>query len=204
MPRFQSTSAIRPLTFGFRFPHTTRRMPIRDLARTQLVPRAAARLPGGGGLPGHGNRVMTDSMSQPARSRNMQRITAKNTKPEMAVRKYLHSQGFRYSLHRHALPGRPDIVLPKYRTVVQVQGCFWHQHPDPECRDAHLPKSNHGYWVPKLQRTVVRDRKNRGELARLGWTVEIVWACQTNDSSLAALTNRIRSRLPSATNTERV
>ena len=168
------------------------------------MPRVAAWPSGGGELPDRENRTMTDSMPRPARSRNMQRIAAKNTKPEVAVRKYLHSQGLRYSLHRHALPGRPDIVLPKYHTVVQVQGCFWHQHPDPECRDAHLQKSNHGYWIPKLQRTVVCDRKNRGELARLGWTVEIVWACQTNDSSLAALTERIRLRFPPVAATERV
>ena len=143
-------------------------------------------------------------MSRLARSRNMQRITAKDTKPEMAVRKYLHAQGFRYSLHRHALPGRPDIVLPKYNTVVQVQGCFWHQHPDPNCRDARLPRSNRAYWVPKLRRTAARDLESCSKLAHLGWAVEVVWACQTDDSSLAGLTERIRSRFHPVTSTERV
>ena len=158
------------------------------------IPRPAAP-PERGATPGGGNRIVSDSTSGFARSRNMQRITAKNTKPEMAVRKYLHSRGFRYSLHRHDLPGRPDIVLPKYRTVVQVQGCFWHQHPDPCCRDAHLPRSNGNYWVPKLRRTVLRDMENRSRLSRLGWAVEVVWACQADDLALARLTKRIRSRL---------
>ena len=158
------------------------------------VPRPAAP-PWRGAVPGGDGRTVSDSTSGVARSRNMQRITAKDTKPEMAVRKYLHSRGFRYSLHRHDLPGRPDIVLPKYRTVVQVQGCFWHQHPEPGCRDAHVPRSNGDYWVPKLRRTVLRDTENRSRLSRLGWAVEVVWACQADELALARLTERIHSRL---------
>ncbi len=88
------------------------------------------------------------------------------------------------------------MVLAKYRTVVQVQGCFWHQHPDPDCRDARVPKSNRDYWIPKLRRTMVRDAESFDELARRGWSVEIVWACQTGEASLAKLVARIRARLP--------
>ena len=126
----------------------------------------------------------------------MQRIRAKNTGPEMIVRRYLHSQGLRYALHRYDLPGRPDIVLPKYQTIVQVQGCFWHQHPDPDCPDSRLPKSNQGYWIPKLRRTIIRDAANLDELTRLGWAVEVVWACETDEVSLAQLAGRIRARSP--------
>ena len=106
-----------------------------------------------------GGRPVTDRISPQARSRNMQRIKAKDTTPELTVRRYFHAHGLRYSLHRYDLPGRPDMVLVKYRTVVQVQGCFWHQHPDSDCRDARIPKSNHDYWIPKLRRTMVRGRR---------------------------------------------
>ena len=139
---------------------------------------------------------MTDRVTPQIRSRNMQKIKAKDTAPEIAVRRYLHAHGLRYSLHRHDLPGRPDMVLAKYRTVVQVQGCFWHQHPDPDCRDARLPKSNRDYWIPKLRRTMVRDEENFDELTHRGWAVEIVWACLTDEASLAELVARIRARLP--------
>ena len=139
---------------------------------------------------------MTDRISPQARSTIMQRIKAKDTTPELTVRRYFHAHGLRYSLHRYDLPGRPDMVLVKYRTVVQIQGCFWHQHPDPDCRDAHLPKSNHGYWIPKLRRTMVRDAESFDELTRRGWAVEIVWACQTDEASLAKLVDRIRTRYP--------
>ena len=126
----------------------------------------------------------------------MQRIRAKDTGPEMLVRKYLHARGFRYSLHRAALPGRPDIVLRRYRTIVQVQGCFWHQHPDPSCRAARVPHSNGQYWIPKLRRTVERDARNLRVLADMGWAVEVVWECRTDPSSLAQLAERIAARGP--------
>lgn len=126
----------------------------------------------------------------------MQRIRAKDTGPEMLVRKYLHARGFRYSLHRTPLPGRPDIVLRRYRTIVQVQGCFWHQHPDPSCRAARLPRSNEEYWIPKLRRTVERDAKNLLVLADMGWAVEVVWECRTDPASLAQLAERIAARGP--------
>ena len=126
----------------------------------------------------------------------MQRIKGKDTGPELLVRKYLHARGFRYSLHRSGLPGRPDIVLRRYRTVVQVQGCFWHQHPDRKCRAARLPRSNRDYWIPKLSRTVERDAQNLRALTELGWAVEVVWECRTDRFSLVQLVERIVARDP--------
>ncbi|WP_419861469.1 very short patch repair endonuclease [Candidatus Palauibacter sp.] len=133
-----------------------------------------------------------DRITPETRSRVMSRIRAKDTSPEMTVRRYLHARGFRFRLHRHDLPGRPDLVLPKYATVVQVYGCFWHQHPDPSCRDARLPKSNREYWIPKLERTRRRDRRNQLALEALGWNVEIIWACEISDARLEKLTDSIR------------
>lgn len=124
----------------------------------------------------------------------MSRIRAKDTSPEMAVRRYLYGCGFRYRLHRHDLPGRPDLVLPKYNTVVQVYGCFWHQHPDPECADAHQPDSNREYWVPKLERNRKRDTQNREKLEAMGWNVEVVWACEICEDRLHRLAEAIRGR----------
>ena len=110
-----------------------------------------------------------------ARSANMSRIRSKDTKPEMLVRKALHRLGFRFRLHVRELPGKPDIVLPKYRTVIQVKGCFWHGHT---CIDGRLPKSNRDYWVPKLLRNRMRDISNDRKLRRLGWSVRNLWECR--------------------------
>ncbi len=137
---------------------------------------------------------MADRVSEQVRSRIMRTIRSKDTSPELAVRKYLHATGLRYRLHRHDLPGRPDLILPRYLTAVQVYGCFWHQHPDPRCRDARIPDSNFAYWVPKLRGTVRRDRRNRHDLEKLGWHVEVVWACEITTGRLAALAHSIRTR----------
>jgi DNA mismatch endonuclease (patch repair protein) len=109
------------------------------------------------------------------RSAMMSRIRSKDTKPEMLVRKALHRLGFRFRLHVPDLPGRPDIVLPKYLTIVQVKGCFWHGHT---CRDGRLPKSNREYWVPKLLRNKERDISNDRKLRRMGWSVRNLWECR--------------------------
>jgi len=118
---------------------------------------------------------MTDMFSRAERSSNMSKIRAKNTKPEMIVRKYLFSEGFRYRLHAKKLPGNPDIVLPKYKTIVFVNGCFWHQHEN--CRRSNSPKTNTDYWVPKLKRNIERQKNIIKELEALGWKVLIVWEC---------------------------
>ena len=110
-----------------------------------------------------------------ARSEQMSRIRSKDTKPEMIVRRTLHGLGFRFRLHVRSLPGCPDIVLPKYKTVIQVKGCFWHGH---HCRGGRIPKSNLTYWIPKLAQNRRRDRSNEQKLRRLGWSVLSVWECR--------------------------
>ena len=119
---------------------------------------------------------MTDKLSTERRSWNMSRIRSKNTKPEIIVRSLLHRMGYRFRLQRKDLPGRPDIVLPKYKTVIFVHGCFWHQHPD--CIEASRPKSNITYWLPKLKANVDRDTRNRGLLQEQGWRVLRFWECE--------------------------
>ncbi len=110
----------------------------------------------------------------------MARIRSSNTKPELAVRRLLHSMGFRFRLHRRDLPGRPDLVLPKYRLAIFVHGCFWHQHPG--CRLASSPKSRQDYWGPKLARNVERDGQAASQLIALGWKVEVIWECDARIS----------------------
>lgn len=119
---------------------------------------------------------MVDHISKERRSWNMSRIGSKDTAPEIFVRSMLHKMGLRFRLHRADLPGIPDIVLPKYRTVVFVHGCFWHQHKG--CRRSGSPKSNTTYWHEKLAKNVKRDRKHRRALAKLGWKVILVWECE--------------------------
>ncbi|MDE3187328.1 MAG: DNA mismatch endonuclease Vsr [Acidobacteriota bacterium] len=109
------------------------------------------------------------------RSRNMAAIRSENTKPERLVRSLLHSLGYRFRLHRKDLPGKPDIVLPKYHAVVFVHGCFWHQHG---CKDSYLPKSRKSYWVPKLVRNRERDAEHINELRRKGWKCLVLWECE--------------------------
>lgn len=118
---------------------------------------------------------MTDRISREARSRNMAAIRGKDTKPEMTVRKFLHRRGFRYRLHVKDLPGKPDIVIPKFRTVVFVHGCFWHRHKG--CKNAVLPKTNPDFWEKKLKGNVKRDRKNLEALRNMGWRIVVVWEC---------------------------
>ncbi len=124
----------------------------------------------------------------------MASIRGKNTKPEIIVRRFLHRLGFRFQLHRRDLPGRPDIVLPKYRTVVEVRGCFWHRHEG--CRFAYTPKSNREFWEAKLNGNRERDRRNIRELARLGWRVIEVWECELGeDGILERLPGMIRAQV---------
>ena len=110
------------------------------------------------------------------RSYNMSRIKGKNTKPEETVRKYLFSQGFRYRKNDKRLPGKPDIVLPKYKTVIFVNGCFWHKHEG--CKYFAWPQNNAEFWKEKIESNVVRDKKQYEELQDAGWRVIIVWECE--------------------------
>ena len=123
----------------------------------------------------------------------MRAIRSKNMKPELAVRRLVYSMGYRYRLHRHSLPGRPDLVFPGRRKVIFVHGCFWHQHPDPECKITHRPKSNRAYWLPKLDRNVVRDAENRENLYELGWDSLVIWECEVRSGE--GIAERIRDFL---------
>ena len=118
---------------------------------------------------------MADNHSKEVRSMNMSHIRSINSKPEEIVRKYLFSQGLRYRKNVKKLPGCPDIVLPKYHTVIFVNGCFWHRH---DCSRFVWPSSNQDYWRPKILRNVERDQKNTEELKTLGWNVITVWECE--------------------------
>ena len=110
------------------------------------------------------------------RSRNMSAIKSKNTKPEIAVRKLLHSMGYRFRLHRKDLPGSPDIILPKYKTVIFVHGCFWHRHEN--CKYATTPKTRKEFWENKFKANINRDNLNQANLLLRGWKIIIIWECQ--------------------------
>lgn len=119
---------------------------------------------------------MADTVSKAKRSEIMSHIKGKETKPEIIVRKYLFSRGLRYRKNVKKLPGTPDIVLSKYKTVVLVNGCFWHGHQG--CRPAHLPSTNLNYWEKKIADNIERDKRKRQELEKLGYKVLVVWQCQ--------------------------
>ena len=117
-----------------------------------------------------------DSLTKDQRHHNMAAIKGRDTKPELLVRKFLFSRGFRYRLNHPRLPGHPDLVLRKYRTVIFVNGCFWHGHDD--CRYFRLPKTNTEFWKNKIERNKVRDKEEQLQLAAMGWHYITVWECQ--------------------------
>jgi DNA mismatch endonuclease (patch repair protein) len=119
---------------------------------------------------------MTDVHTPATRSYNMSQIKGKNTKPELLVRQYLHAQGLRYRLHDKKLPGKPDLVLPKYKTVVFVHGCFWHKHEG--CRYFVVPKTRTEFWLNKIGKNVINDERQQAELTAAGWKVLTVWECE--------------------------
>lgn len=119
---------------------------------------------------------MADIKSKEARSYNMSQIKSKGTKPEEKVRKYLFFRGFRYRKNDRRLPGCPDIVLPRYRTVIFVNGCFWHRHPG--CKYATTPQNNHDFWQNKFEKNVLNDLKHNEELEQAGWNVITIWECE--------------------------
>jgi DNA mismatch endonuclease (patch repair protein) len=138
---------------------------------------------------------MSDNLTAKQRRNCMAAVRHKNTRPEMLVRQMLHRLGYRFRLHRDDLPGKPDIVLPKYGTVIFCNGCFWHQHRG--CRKAARPTTNVAFWAAKLDRTIERDRRVRRALRRDGWHVITVWECQMSDRS--RLASRLTSRLTQVT-----
>lgn len=110
----------------------------------------------------------------------MSRVSGKNTKPELLVRSLLHKMGFRFRLHRKDLPGKPDIVLPKFKKVIFIHGCFWHGHID--CRRSKRPTTNEEFWKEKLDRNKERDKNSLKNLSDLGWGVLVIWVCEINDT----------------------
>jgi len=127
---------------------------------------------------------VVDFLSPSERSERMSRIRSSNTAPEVALRRALHALGFRFRLHRKDLPGKPDVVLPRYKTVIFVHGCFWHRHSG--CKVATTPKSNTDFWVEKFDRNVARDTRTREQLEGLGWRVIVVWECELGSGRKAA------------------
>lgn len=139
---------------------------------------------------------MTDVHSKATRSYNMSRIKSKNTKPELLVRKHLFRHGFRYRINVKHLPGTPDIVLPKYETIIFVHGCFWHGHDN--CKYYVLPKTRTEWWKNKIDRNRQRDTKVREELRHLGWRTMVVWECQLRTPQQTATLEAIVSALNQA------
>ena len=130
-------------------------------------------------------RRRTDVFTPEKRSEVMRAVKSKDTKPELALRKALHALGYRYRLNVNDLPGKPDLVFPKYRTVIFVHGCFWHGHT---CkRGKRIPKSNTTYWTEKIARNKARDKKNAAELRKLGWRVITIWECRLKTLDPAAI-----------------
>jgi len=132
---------------------------------------------------------MTDIVDADTRRRWMAGIRGKDTKPEIAVRQFLHRVGFRFRKDVRRLPGRPDVVLPKWGSVVLVHGCFWHRHVG--CRYSYSPKTRADFWQKKFRENVFRDRRNIRGLVELGWRVYIVWECEISVDNLAALADDI-------------
>jgi DNA mismatch endonuclease (patch repair protein) len=124
---------------------------------------------------------MTDKISPERRSANMRAIRSKSMVPEITVRRLAHSLGYRYRLHSKDLPGKPDMVFPSRRSVIFIHGCFWHQHPDADCKDSRFPKSNIDYWKPKLLNNQIRDAEHEAALMAQGWRVLVIWECQTKN-----------------------
>jgi DNA mismatch endonuclease (patch repair protein) len=135
--------------------------------------------------------------SKERRGFDMTCIKGKDTKPEILVRKFLHANGFRYKLHDKSLEGKPDIVLPKYNTVIFVHGCFWHGHKG--CKLSRIPKSNQQYWIPKITGNIQRNKKQIRNLKKEGWHVLVIWECTLRtrkvDSTLQSLLKTLQNFL---------
>jgi len=137
---------------------------------------------------------MTDIYSKEQRSKIMSRVRSNDTKPELIVRKMVHQAGYRFRLHKKDLPGKPDMVLPRYKTVVFVHGCFWHQHAD--CKKAKLPTTNAEFWRKKLRRNCVRDESINIKLEALGWKVITIWECTLKEGATELIAELERRKHP--------
>lgn len=139
---------------------------------------------------------MADVHTKQVRSYNMSRIKGKDTSPEKLVRRFLHASGFRYRLHVKELPGKPDIVLPKYKTVIFIHGCFWHGHS--RCKYFVVPKTRTEWWLKKIERNVVNDLRNRRKLEELDWSIIEIWECTLKkgavEETLSLLLDKLKSK----------
>ena len=137
---------------------------------------------------------MADVHSKATRSYNMSRIKGKDTKPEMLVRRYLHAHGYRYRLHVKGLPGKPDIVLPKYKTVILIHGCFWHGHEG--CKYATIPKTKTEWWQNKIDGNISNDVRAAESLEKLGWNIITIWTCELKpkivENTLSSLLQKLK------------
>ncbi|WP_307351798.1 very short patch repair endonuclease [Caulobacter ginsengisoli] len=136
-----------------------------------------------------------DTLTPQQRSERMSRVKSSGSRAERLVRSTVHRLGYRFRLHAKKLPGTPDLVFPVRRKAIFVHGCFWHRHPDPDCRLARLPKSRHEFWLPKLEGNRARDLRNLAALESMGWRTLELWECKLHD--LPSLENEIRTFLDS-------
>jgi DNA mismatch endonuclease (patch repair protein) len=136
---------------------------------------------------------MADVHSKETRSYNMSQIKGKNTKPEMLVRKFLFSKGFRYRLHDKKLPGKPDLVLPKYKTVIFIHGCFWHGHEG--CRYFVVPKTRTEWWLNKINGNIENDKKKQKALKDAGWRIVHIWECELKPGNVERTLSKLLSTL---------
>ncbi len=133
---------------------------------------------------------MTDIFTPERRSEIMSSIRSRDTRPELIVRSFLHAMGLRFRLYRRDLPGSPDLVFPKYKFVLFVHGCFWHQHPG--CKRARMPSTRRSFWQAKLRRNIERDLEAVRQLRDKGWRVFVLWECEIGEGALIDLADRIR------------
>ena len=136
---------------------------------------------------------MADVHTKEIRSYNMSMIKGKNTKPEMLVRKFLHTNGYRYKLHDKSLPGKPDIVLPKYKTVIFVHGCYWHGHKN--CKYFVVPKTRTEWWLNKINGNIANDEKAAKALKKEGWKIITIWECNLKPAKVAKTLNALLKKL---------
>lgn len=140
---------------------------------------------------------MADNLTKLQRAKNMRLIRSKNTIPEIVVRKFLFQNGFRYRLHSKNLPGRPDIVLKKFNTVIFINGCFWHGHLN--CKNYILPKTNTTYWKDKIKNNIKRDKRSYKSLISQGWKIEKIWECELRKDKTSRLNRLINNILKNQT-----
>lgn len=134
-----------------------------------------------------------DGLSPERRSWNMSRIRSKDTKIEVKVRQYLFAKGFRFRKNDKRYPGKPDVVLPKYKTVIFVNGCFWHMHEG--CKQARLPKTNVEFWKEKMERNAANDKAHQKQLCEMGWQVIVLWECELKKDFEGVMDNLVNSLL---------